>query len=536
MASPVLVRPGRRWLAPALLPWLGMGACLALLAGHLALDFEKARRRYAALEEAFKAGVSPAAPAVATEPRSTAAPATVFLPATKVKAAKIETGAARYDQVARELGVSGRIEVNADRRIDIRPRAAGVVREVHATLGQRVRKLQPLVTIDSPEVGTARLNIRARQRELSTARIENSWKSDVAAAVELLIPEIRKGTDPSAIQREFADKPLGMYRGTLLQAYAEYDIAAHEEEKTAGLRSEQVIGEHPAVVARHTREGLQAKLYAAIEQVKFDASQEKRLSDQRVRLAESEVVDAAHRLRILGVEENIRDLLDHPERADTRAIDEDVTAYQLVAPFDGTVIAKAVVASQKAELNEVLYSVADLASVWVTANVPESDVAKLPTVEGGAIRLSSTAYGDRTFGAKLLSVGAIVDPQTRTVALLAQAENRDGLLRPGMFVRIALDSPTREQVLTVPRAALVEIDGKSGVFAPSKTPRPGTAEAASEAGPDALAGFVFRPVVVGRELGDRVAVDGGIHEGDVVVTAGAYQLKSELILKETDDE
>ncbi|QEH38527.1 Cobalt-zinc-cadmium resistance protein CzcB [Aquisphaera giovannonii] len=529
MVSAVLERPAWRWGgARELLPWIGMGACLALLAGHLAFDFVNGRRRAEASE-----GLTKAAQAAPADAKAEASPTTVALTAAKLKAANIGTAAARYDEVPRELGVSGRIEVNADRRIDIRPRAAGVVREVYATLGQGVKKGQPLVMIDSPEVGTARLNLRARQRELSTARIENRWKTDVASAVELLIPEIRKGTDPSVIQKDFADRPLGMYRGTLLQAYADFDIAAHEEEKTAGLRSEQVIGEHPAVVARHTREGLQAKLYAAIEQVKFDAAQEKRLSDQRERLAESEVVDAAQRLRILGVSEDVRALLDHPERADALAIDEDVTAYKLVAPFDGTVIAKAAVASQKAELNEVLYAVADLSTVWVTANVPESDVASLPAVEGGAIRLSSAAYGGRTFQAKLLSVGAIVDPQTRTVALLAGADNREGLLRPGMFVRIELDSPTRERALTVPRAALVEIDGKPGVFVPSEGPAAGTAAPGGDPG----AAFAFRPVVPGRELGDRVILSGGIKEGDLVVSAGAYQLKSELLLgRDTGDE
>ena len=122
------------------------------------------------------------------------------------------------DQLPTELGVPGRIEVNADRRIEIRPRAAGVVREVHVVLGQNVKRGDPLVTLDSPDVGTARLNLRARQRELNTARIEAEWKSQVAATVALLIPEIRKGTDPAAIEKEFADKPLGSYRGSLLSS------------------------------------------------------------------------------------------------------------------------------------------------------------------------------------------------------------------------------------------------------------------------------------------------------------------------------
>ena len=73
------------------------------------------------------------------------------------------------------------------------------------------------------------------------------------------------------------------------------------------------------LVARHTREGMQAKLEAAIEQVRFDAAQEKRIADQALRQAEAAVVDAAQRLRILGVSEDIPDLLEHPEQGNTLA-------------------------------------------------------------------------------------------------------------------------------------------------------------------------------------------------------------------------
>ena len=342
-----------------------------------------------------------------------------------------------------------------------------------------------------------------------------------------MIPEIRKGTDPAAIEKEFADKPLGMYRGSLLQAYADYDIAAHEEEKTAGLRQKEVIGEHPAVLALHTRQGLQAKLYATIEQVKFDAAQGKRLADQQVRKSESDVIDAAQRLRILGVSENIRELLDHADKADKLAVDEDVILYQIHSPFDGTVIRKDAVLSQRAELNDVLFTVADLNTVWVTANIAESDVASLPKIKGGTIRLTATAYGTRVFPAQLLSIGAMVDPLTRTVPLLAQISNHDGLLKPGLFVRILLDSPTTERILTVPHAGVVEIEGKTGVFVPAKS---------DGAAADGQHTFTFLPIETGRDAGDRVVVKSGLKDGDVVVASGAYQLKSELILQNQTDE
>jgi membrane fusion protein, heavy metal efflux system len=504
-----------KWAAP----WLGMGVCLLLLGGYLVVDQLGHRRAAQAVQAAVQSDPQPSRAQVGA-PASTAT--TVVLPESKLKAAKITTESVRFDQLPTELGVAGRIEVNADRRIDIRPRAAGVVLEVFALLGQKVKRGDPLVTLNSPDVGTARLNIRAKQRELHAARIEAEWKSQVAATVALLIPEIRRGTDPAEIEKEFADKPLGTYRGSLLQAYAEFDIAAHEEEKTAFFRKEEVMGEHPALVAKHTRQGLQAKLYATIEQVKFDAAQEKRLADIKVQRAESDVIDAAQRLRILGVSENIRELLDHAAKANEVSVDEDVTLYRIDSPFDGSVIKKDAVFSQRAELNDVLFTVADLSTVWLTANIPESDVANVPRIQGGAIRFTGAAYGSRLFPAKLLSVGAMVDPQTRTVPILAQAENRDGLLKPFMFVRIHLDSPTTERALTIPQTAVVEIEGKNGVFVPAKP---------AEAGDASHRAFTFRPVEIGRQEGDRVVVKSGLKEGEIVVAQDAYQLKAELILQ-----
>ena len=217
----------------------------------------------------------------------------------------ITTEPARFDGSPAELGVAGRIEANPTAGSRSAPRRGRRPRGPRRARPERQARRRA-GHARQPRLGTARLNLRARQRELATARIEADWKTEVAANVALLIPELRKGTDPAAIEKQFADKPLGAYRGTLLQAYAEFDIATHEEEKTAGLRSQDIVGEHPAVVAQHTREGLQAKLEAAIEQVQFDAAQEKRLADQQVRQAEAAVIDAAQRLRILGVAEDIQ--------------------------------------------------------------------------------------------------------------------------------------------------------------------------------------------------------------------------------------
>jgi RND family efflux transporter MFP subunit len=527
------------------LPWAGMGLCLALLGGHLAYDLLGPTRLHAAARSPGSPPETKAGPE--SKGSVLARTSSVSLSESKFQEAKIAIEPVRLDRLSTELGVVGLIQANADRQVEIRPRAAGIVRAVHAVLGQHVKRGDPLVDLDSPDVGTARLNLRQKQRELVTARFEVAWKTEIASNVALLIPELRRGIarrsediadehddastihkerkrdDSTALEKRFADKQLGAYRGTLLQAYAEYDIAAHEEEKTASLKSQNIVGVHPMIVALHTRQGVQAKLEAAIEQVRFDAAQEKRLADQALRQAEAAVIDAAHRLRILGVAEDIPSLLAHPEQANTIAINEDVTDYRIVAPFDGTIIKRSAVSSQKADMNDVLFVLADLRSVWVTANLSESDLVKLPRIQDGTFHLKATAYPDREFQARILSVGSVVAPETRTVPLLAQTENPDGLLKVGMFVRILLDSSASEPAPTVPAGAVVEIDTDKYVFVP--------------AGQDAdHHRFTLKPVVVGRQVGDRLVIAAGLKPGDPVVASGAFFLKSELILQNEPDE
>jgi RND family efflux transporter MFP subunit len=167
-------------------------------------------------------------------------------------------------------------------------------------------------------------------------------------------------------------------------------------------------------------------------------------------------------------------------------------------------------------MNDSLFTLADLATVWVTANIHESEFALLPELGASKIRFTAAAYPGRTFEARLLSVGSTVDPATRTVQLLAETPNPGGLLKLGMFVRIVLDSKATEDALTVPSGAIVEVDGRKGVFVP--------------AGKEART-FAFRPVGLGRETGNRQVVTSGLAKGDPVVASGAFFLKSEMVLQ-----
>ncbi|MDR3632755.1 MAG: efflux RND transporter periplasmic adaptor subunit [Isosphaeraceae bacterium] len=526
-------------------PWLAAGLALTLaLAATLLHD------------TLFHHGQASAAPAASGgEPKHdtpAASATTVSLPEGKYRSAHIATAPVERTELTSAIDVAGRIDANLDRRVDIHPRAAGVVREVAVAQGQKVKKGDVLATLDSPDVGTARLHLWAKQRDLAVARTEYEWKTKVAANVAQLIPELREGAkrlreeakgphkphegtkelnegnQASDIERKYTDRPLGTYRASLLSAYAEFVIAAHEEEKTTGLHAAEVVGEHPYFLAIHTRESAQAKLEGVLEQVRFDAGQQEKIARNGLQMAEGDVVDAAERLRILGVPVDLDTVLAPGKPGAPSAHDpaaalarEDVTAYKILAPFDGTIIDKTAVLSQKVELGDRLFTLANLSDVWIQANIPESDFGLLPALKNGTVHVIAAAYPGRTFDARLLSIGSVVDPTTRTVPLYAEANNLDGLLKLGMFVRIVLDTTAKTQALTVPTSAVVDIEGRKGVFLPS--------------GDDGRT-FTFRPVKVGREAEGRYAVLSGVEPGQQVVSQGTFLLKSELILQNETEE
>ena len=511
----------------SVLPWALLGFALAVLLP--ALIFHDAVFHRGMVE--VPANGEAAAPSSADAASSPAAARLVNLPDPKFKAAGIVCQPVKVESLPSEVAVPGKIEVDGNRSIQIQPRAPGVIREVKVVLGQLVKKGELLARLDSAEVGTARLNLLAKQRALDTTRIEARWKNQVALNVKALIPEIRKNTEAAVIERQYANRPLGSFRALLLQAYAEFDIASHEEIKTNQLYDKQIVRDHPKFLAVHNRESAQAKIEAIMEQSQFDANQQKLIADQDVKLAEGAVIDAAQRLKILGVFENIDRLLADPSLASStkEAADENLTSIEIVAPFDGSILSKSAVPSQKAEVNTVLFHLADLSKVWVRADIAESEFGLIPQFRKGRIRLKAAAYPGQTFDARLLTIGSTVDPTTRTVSVLAETSNDEGLLKLGLFVRIALDSEAVENALTIPKSAVVDMEGVTEVFVPEGRDK----DAKSQ---DQHA-FALRTVKLGRESGDRRVVLSGLSAGDQVVSEGAFLLKSEYILQnETEEE
>ena len=200
---------------------------IALVGGGLALVVANVWH-----DRLFHAGASTdaadAAPAVAA---NSASATTVVLSEGKFQTAAIACGPATRVPLATEVSVSGQVIANPDRLIDIHASVVGVTRMVRGEVGGRVKKGDVLVVIDSADVGKGRLDLRARQRDLVTARAEADWKREVAKNVEEMIPLLRKNVPAKDISAQFVGKLLGSFRATLLSGYADYEIARHEEEE-----------------------------------------------------------------------------------------------------------------------------------------------------------------------------------------------------------------------------------------------------------------------------------------------------------------
>ncbi len=209
-----------------------------------------------------------------------------------------------------------------------------------------------------------------------------------------------------------------------------------------------------------------------------------------VEQSQAAVEQARRRLQILGV--------------GTGTFGQRVT---INAPISGKVLDMSVVNGEfRNDLSAPLMTIADLSSVWVTSDVPETAIRLVKN--GEPVRIDLAAYPGETFRGRVTLIGDIVDPQTRTVKVRAELSNADGKLKPEMFGTIQLAEQS-EQRPTVPASAVIASDGKTLVWR------------------EASRG-VFEKVTIttGAQVGDRVAVLEGLKPTDRVVVDGVMLLAS----------
>jgi len=177
--------------------------------------------------------------------------------------------------------------------------------------------------------------------------------------------------------------------------------------------------------------------------------------------------------------------------------------------FSGTVVERSVAQGQVVQPADALYTVADLSRVWVVAEVPEQQAAQVAEGQSVDIEVPSLANSNGRITGKLIYVGRTVNPQSRTVLVRTELENKEGRLKPAMLATMLIAGKPVEQ-LVVSGSAVVRDGNDEQVYV----------EAADGQ-------YRLTKVKLGAESDGMRVVQGGIKAGDRVVVEGAFHLDNE---------
>jgi membrane fusion protein, heavy metal efflux system len=215
-----------------------------------------------------------------------------------------------------------------------------------------------------------------------------------------------------------------------------------------------------------------------------------------MRSAEIALAAARNRLRILGrTDEEIAKL----EKVDRIGAETIVSA-----PIGGTVIQRKVGLGQYINTggSDPVFTVGDLSTVWLVANVRESDAPKMKV--GAPVEVSVLAYPGRIFNAKLSYVAPALDPNTRRLPVRAEIENPGRELLPEMFASFRIVSGDSRMMPAVPQEAIIYEGAQARVW----VARPNDKS------------VVTRPIEVGATTNGLVEVRKGLSVGETVVASG----------------
>ncbi len=406
----------------------------------------------------------------------------------------------------KRVEVTGKIAINEDRLAHIFPLAEGVVDDVKVHLGDQVKKGKVLAIVQSREVGQAKLQLYQDRLKHDQITVQDKWTQQIVANVQELIEMIRTEAEVSEIEERFRGKPIGEYRNQLLTAY----IGKHTHQQTvrrlSPLSQAGAVSGKQLIQAESLHNTAQATLQSLIEQIQQEAVQEGLRSSHAVKEMETRVAVDEAALKVLGFNQT------ELEEINPVVQGEAVSHMPIFAPFDGTIISKDVVLAERVGPESQIFSVADLSSVWVTADIYEGQLPLLAKVRGKTIQLQADAWPGRTFEAEVFYTGDLVDPTSRTITLRAVAENQDAALKPGMFVHVLFPTNDTAESLQVPGEAVQDYEGRKFVFVHRGNGL-----------------FETCYVTVGRKTKDRVEIVKGLKEGDQIAVQGGFALKSKML-------
>ncbi len=438
---------------------------------------------------------------------ATAAVDTLVLPEGKLKAGSFESVPAQPKIVQHVHTVPGRLRYDQTKHVDVKAPMDGIVTEIAVTPGDHVSTGDLIAVMRSPEIGQSRAEIltRKKQRDISQSILQHEVL--LADNLKQMSVMIEQGQSVDTIEAAFANKALGNYRQEILSAYSKRKLA---DDWLANIRP---LVEQGAVSGRTVRERENERQLAETT-FRTARDQSKFAADQARMKAEADVADVDRQLALAW--QSLDALLGYKaDRSEQSLTDENaVSRLEVRAPFSGTIESRGFASNDRVMRGDSLVVLANTDSLSVEASIRESDWSAVALQPGAEVTVVVPAIQDRTFKASVRYFGREVQAETNSVPLVAQIENSEGLLRPGMFVRVSVPIGEPREALSIKPESVIQHENQQFVFLDLKH-----------------GAFKRVDVSLGRVSDDWVEVTKGLAPGQLIVTHGAFLLKSELLLQ-----
>jgi RND family efflux transporter MFP subunit len=175
-------------------------------------------------------------------------------------------------------------------------------------------------------------------------------------------------------------------------------------------------------------------------------------------------------------------------------------------PISGVVSERRITPGSRVEAGEPLFAVVDPTVVWLKVNVSAAQVPQAGATSGASFRVpgSGRSYTAR----RVISVGSVIDSQSRTVPVIYEVANPGGEIKVGSTATVAVRTGRPATGVLVPTSAILEEDGRPLVYVQPEGER-----------------FERREVVVGGEENGMTLLTSGVQAGERVVTGAAYQVR-----------
>jgi membrane fusion protein, heavy metal efflux system len=185
------------------------------------------------------------------------------------------------------------------------------------------------------------------------------------------------------------------------------------------------------------------------------------------------------------------------------------TTATISAPLDGVVTERLANVGLNVDPSTKLFTIVDLATIWVVADVYEKDLSRVPI--GASVTITTAAYPDRRLEGRASYIDPQVSSATRTAKVRIEVANPRGELRLGMYATVCIHTATSGTAIFIPQTAVQQVGDRQVVYL--KLPDSGT--------------FVEREIRSLRTVGDRVEVLSGLQLGDTVVSDGSFFVRAE---------